>query len=447
MSLYFQIIIQNLYKSFDYKTRTSRFEFFVFLLFLGLVEILLLLLHKHVLSFNFTPILFSSSPFEDYNAPFYNFFQDISLIWTLITIPALISITARRFHDTNTSARFVLGTTILLWSFFIWLLNNYEINEIFYPIPFLITIMILGRIFKKSDESENKFGAKSTNSSNSLKPLLLYVIYFVFYLNWSPQFIYEIDTNEEVVLNPYLHEIKSKSFMDYIGFGNCTHELLDGTCFIEGDYEIENEAKLTNPKDYSDGNYTPIQSDLKIRHVTRRLSVISNNSYCSLDHIEIDSAVDENLLIIVKEMLNKIFYDINRCKSPDNKPIAIDVYITSPGGYVSYGTLLAIEIKKYGATTHITPNQTCASMCTDLFLAGKERIMHPGSLLAFHSAYSQNNEGAYTCYKGLTDRVHYYLSKKLADLVVSDFLNVCNPGDLKSLNPGAARTLGFATRS
>ena len=129
---------------------------------------------------------------------------------------------------------------------------------------------------------------------------------FVFYLNWSPQFIYEIDTNEEVVLNPYLHEIKSKSFMDYIGFGNCTHELLDGTCFIEGDYEIANEAKLTNPKDYSDGNFTPIQSDLKIRHVTRRLSVISNNSSCSLDHIEIDSAVDENLLInflIIKHLL------------------------------------------------------------------------------------------------------------------------------------------------
>ena len=46
-------------------------------------------------------------------------------------------------------------------------------------------------------------------------------------------------------LNPNTkYEIKDKSFLDWIGFGNCTHALLDGTCFIEGDYEILNEAEL-----------------------------------------------------------------------------------------------------------------------------------------------------------------------------------------------------------
>lgn len=434
MSLYFQIIIQNLYKSFDYKGRISRFEYFVFSLFLGLVDVLLLLSHKYLFSLNFNPWSFDFL--------YYNFFQDVSLLWFLITMPAFISATVRRFHDTNRRARIVWAIFLFSWLLYIVLSNNYELGEYFFVIPLLITLSIVIPIFKKSDESENKFGPKSNHSSNSLIPLFLYVFYTVFSVNWNPQFIYEIDSNEEVVLNPYLHEIKDKSFLDWIGFGNCTHVLLDGTCFIEGDYEILNEAELTNPQDLTK-TYKPIQSKLKIRHVRRKMhSFPDANAYCTLDHIEIASAIDENLFFVVKEMMNTISYDSNRCKSPDNKPIALDIYIASHGGQVYYGSLLAIEIKKYGATTHITPNQLCASMCTDLFLAGKERIMHQGSSLGFHSAYNMVDK---TCYKELSNRVYYYLSKELSDLVVSDFLNVCNNDEVKSLNPGAARALGLAT--
>ena len=411
MNFYYQVIIQSLRKSFDFSSRCSRSEFFSFILFLSIIEFILLLAHIHLLKLNFIPM--------EFDDPFYKFYLDISLFGFLITFPALISIMVRRLNDLNKSR----------W----WYLIIFTIVGV---------LLLLYWFCKKGDEGENRFGFQSTLSNNSFPLLLSFnVFYLIFYFTWNPNFLYEIESNDEVVINPYLNQIKDRSFLDVFGFGDCVHVLPDGTCFTEGLYKIINEAELTNPTDL-ESMYLPLSRKTKVRHVSRK--ILSNNNQCTLDHIEFDAHIDENLFMLVKQMLANITSDQNRCKTETNRPIAIDVYITSPGGYVDFGTLLAIEIKKYGATTHITPNQICASMCTDLFLAGKQRIMHSGSRLQFHSAYT-TILGNIQCYKELSNRVYWYLDKELANTVVSDFLNVCNPYELKSVNQGAALSLGFAT--
>ena len=104
-------------------------------------------------------------------------------------------------------------------------------------------------------------------------------------------------------------------------------------------------------------------------------------------------------------------------------------------------------MKKFGVTTHITPLQMCGSMCTTLFLSGKERIMHADSILGFHSAYlPEVGKNGFICDRSSQEHIHYFLEEELAAFVASDFLNICNPQMPKMLNTGTALTLGLATR-
>ena len=406
----------------------------------------MILVHINILKSNFIP--------GDLEAPLYNFLYDWVLIFSILTFFPVLSITARRLNDVNQSSwRLTLAIIIFIASNLVFNqylgVNDLSLN-ILYIIPALISIYLLKGVFYLSDDSNKE--SPSGWQENSLVSPVLFIVITIFSFSWNPQFIYEIKADNKVVTNPYLTKIRSKGLLDLIGFGDCTHTLQDGTCFTEGNYSIVNTLEVETPPDLSvwfwEDFYVPFFVDKnEIRHARRKITY--DNMSCNLDHVEFQGEVNEDLLFLMKGLLNQIYSDPNRCTSkPSNQPIAIDVYLSSPGGYVVYGNLLAVEMKKLGVTTHISPDQVCASMCTSLFLAGKERIMHSNSQLAFHSAYFPGLGGnGFMCDKRSSDSIYYYIDKKLADIVASDFLNVCNPVNLKTLNPGSALAFGLATKS
>jgi uncharacterized membrane protein YhaH (DUF805 family)/ATP-dependent protease ClpP protease subunit len=447
-------ILNSFKKSFNIKERSSRADFFYFLIFISVIEIVLILVHVNILKSNFIP--------GDSSSPFYKFTNDPVFIFSILTLIPTFSITARRLNDVNQSI-WRLIAALISWLATIYIFNQYlNFNDLSSNIPFIIAgaivLYILKGVFYISDESIKD--SPSDFQENSLISPILFIVISTFSISWNPQYLYEIEYDADVVTNPHLTEIKSKGFIgtiaDSFGLSDCTHTLQDGTCFTDGSYSIINTLEIETPNDLS--NFSSDINDLdfkdifvafsvektEIRHV-RRNNVTSSS--CYIDHIEFQGGVNEDLLFLMKGLLNQINSDINRC-TDNGQPIAIDVYLSSPGGYVLYGTMLAAEMKKLGVTTHITPDQLCGSMCTELFLAGKDRIMHANSQLGFHSAYiPMMGKNSFVCAKSMSESIYYFLEKKLADIVVSDFLNVCNPVMLKNLNPGSAVALGLATKS
>lgn len=68
-------------------------------------------------------------------------------------------------------------------------------------------------------------------------------------------------------------------------------------------------------------------------------------------------------------------------------PEASIVSIVSIGGMVDEGLLIAEEIYNRGMTTYIPKDGVCYSMCSFIFLSGKEKIMHLDQRLGFHPPY------------------------------------------------------------
>jgi len=68
-------------------------------------------------------------------------------------------------------------------------------------------------------------------------------------------------------------------------------------------------------------------------------------------------------------------------------PEASIVNIISIGGVVNEGLIIAEEIYNRGMTTYIPKDGVCYSMCSFIFLSGKEKIMHLGQRLGFHPPY------------------------------------------------------------
>ena len=470
-------IINSFKNSFNWRDKTSRADFFYFLIFASIIDIILVLVHINILESNFMP--------GDALSPVYKFAYDPVFIFSLFILFPTLSITVRRLKDVNQGAWRLALVIILGMSAFTALNQLIDLNDsssnILYIIYAIIAFDLLKGVFYQSEDSFKKrftllklFPAledfldktemlpsknsinktTSGNQENSIVSPILYVVISIFYFSWNPQFIFEIESDNAVNTNPYLTKIKSKNLIDLIGFGDCTHTLQDGTCFTEGSYSLVKNNIIYTPGDMSEGSFDRfwdrfipfIGTITEVRHVRRNFSASDMPTSCNLDHIEFQGGVNEDLWTLMSSLLNEIYLDPNRCTSK-GEPIAIDVYLSSPGGYVYYGNLLALEMKKLGVTTHISPFQMCASMCTTLFLSGKERVMHANSTLGFHSAYIPSiGKNGFICDRSSQEYIHYFLETELADLVASDYLNVCNPGIPKILNTGSALTLGLATK-
>ncbi|WP_143277654.1 hypothetical protein [Bordetella genomosp. 10] len=70
----------------------------------------------------------------------------------------------------------------------------------------------------------------------------------------------------------------------------------------------------------------------------------------------------------------------------DTAPQARTLVLTSPGGRLQEGELLANLVRARGLDTYV--DEYCASACTYAFLAGRERAATPNARIGFHRPYS-----------------------------------------------------------
>jgi hypothetical protein len=90
---------------------------------------------------------------------------------------------------------------------------------------------------------------------------------------------------------------------------------------------------------------------------------------------------DRRVLIVTGEFTPGIAEAVERSLAA-NLSIGI-VGFDSPGGDIEEALRIARAIKQYGLETGVATE--CSSACTYSFMAGRERILHPGGQLGFHA--------------------------------------------------------------
>lgn len=75
-------------------------------------------------------------------------------------------------------------------------------------------------------------------------------------------------------------------------------------------------------------------------------------------------------------------------------PLARTVYLASPGGLTIEGRLIAALVRKRQLGTYV--ESYCASACTQVFVAGRERVLGPQGELGFHQAIGIDERGRTT---------------------------------------------------
>jgi hypothetical protein len=124
-------------------------------------------------------------------------------------------------------------------------------------------------------------------------------------------------------------------------------------------------------------------------------------------------------------------------------PVLTLVEIDSPGGYVVEGLAMARLLEKAGADT--ASLEECASSCTFLLAAGKERYLGPKSEIGFHRSFSRSLGFG----KGWSSTDHriadYYRSRGTEEAFVKRALDT--PGyDLWIPTHGQMFSAGYATK-
>lgn len=83
-------------------------------------------------------------------------------------------------------------------------------------------------------------------------------------------------------------------------------------------------------------------------------------------------------------------------------PGARTLYLSSPGGLTIEARLIAAEVRKRRLNTYV--EQYCASACTQIFVAGRERVIGREASLGFHQAVGVDRQGRATRVNRATDR-------------------------------------------
>lgn len=85
-----------------------------------------------------------------------------------------------------------------------------------------------------------------------------------------------------------------------------------------------------------------------------------------------------------------------------NAPKARRVHLSSAGGYTLEARLMASLVRKRKLDTYV--ESYCASACTQVFAAGKSRVMGPAAQLGFHEASLVDDSSGETITRKRTDR-------------------------------------------
>lgn len=85
-----------------------------------------------------------------------------------------------------------------------------------------------------------------------------------------------------------------------------------------------------------------------------------------------------------------------------NAPKLRRVHLSSAGGYTIEARLIAALVRKRKLDTYV--EFYCASACTQIYAAGRERVLGPNAQLGFHQAVMLDNRGLTAGYRPRTDR-------------------------------------------
>ena len=382
----------------------------------------------------------------------YRFIESLHGLYPLITIPTAISLSIRRLHDVGRSGA--------------WLLISLTIIGIAWLVFYLA--------LKKGDADENKYGVSPDKPKANKVVLASYFLAFIVYsivgaIGYQPAALVA-DQIDGVVFEKSNRELRGASVSDLLGLGQlfgrdeCTHELLDGSCFTTGDYDIFHEAKISAPQAWDETEFWCFGScsdETVVRRVRNKLT--QENFLCHEDHIEISGVVNPELSFLVTKILKNIHQDPARCVFASGKKeitqasktqgntfseLSIDVYLDSPGGFVSDGIEMSRTFLDYSVTTIVPPDSECASACTLLFLAGRERSLSQNSSLGFHSSYViTDNDLGFSCLDDFASLEAAYgrlVGRELTQFI-SDRALVCNPFDTYKFNQDAALVIGLST--
>lgn len=111
-------------------------------------------------------------------------------------------------------------------------------------------------------------------------------------------------------------------------------------------------------------------------------------------------SADGTTIYLIGSIMDDSFkrFDALLSRSPGVRTL----FLSSPGGLTLEARLIAAEVRKRRLTTYV--EQYCASACTQLFVAGRERVIGKEGVLGFHQAVGVDRRGRTTRVNRATER-------------------------------------------
>jgi ATP-dependent protease ClpP protease subunit len=115
---------------------------------------------------------------------------------------------------------------------------------------------------------------------------------------------------------------------------------------------------------------------------------------------KVSASDDGKVIYIVGELMPGSYGKFNRALRAN--PDAKTVYLASPGGLVMDGFLIASLVRSRGLDAYV--EHYCASACTQIFAAGKHRILGRDAQLGYHQSYIEGQGGTPEAAGGRSNR-------------------------------------------
>lgn len=119
-----------------------------------------------------------------------------------------------------------------------------------------------------------------------------------------------------------------------------------------------------------------------------------------LPDLKVSLSADGETLYLVGMLLDGAYQQVDAALRA--APTVHRVHLSSSGGFTIEGRLVAALVRKHRLDTYV--EYYCASACTQIFAAGRERVLGPQARLGFHQAVMVDRAGATAGVRPGTDR-------------------------------------------
>lgn len=120
----------------------------------------------------------------------------------------------------------------------------------------------------------------------------------------------------------------------------------------------------------------------------------------ALPDLKVSLSADGATLYLVGMLLDGAYQQVDAALRA--APTVRRVHLSSSGGFTIEGRLVAALVRKHRLDTYV--EYSCASACTQVFAAGRERVLGPQARLGFHQAVMVDRAGATAGVRPGTDR-------------------------------------------